>query len=226
MMKMFKTIKKEWYILAILLLPYLVAPFIWDQLPEQIPTHFNMQGEPGNYRDTATVFLLFPVVGLVIYFTILLAPYIDPKKRLIVDQKPLPALRLILPLFINGLFFLLILASIREGFDQNFVVYLVVTIMLLILGNYLPTIKPNYFIGLRTPWTLEHPENWKKTHRFGSRIWIVATLTMLLLSFFVSTKTYGYIFFAGVMIMAVTPLAYSFIIYYREEQLQPNGEES
>lgn len=223
-MNLIRTLKKEWYVLAIILLPYIAAPFIWDQLPDQIPMQYNMQGEPSNYTDTTSIYLWFPLAGLFIYLVILLAPYIDPKKRIKTDQKPLPILRLVLPLFVNGLFILLILASIRPGFNMNFLVYMVITILLLIIGNYLPTIKPNYFIGLRTPWTLEDPDIWKQTHRMGSKLWIVTTLVMLLTSFFVSTPAYGYIFFTGIMIMAVLPVIYSYYLFYKKEHSKPKGE--
>lgn len=216
-MNLIKTLKKEWYILAILLLPYLVAPFIWDQLPNQMPIHFNLQGEAVSYGDTSKFVFLFPLIGISIYFGILLTPYIDPKKRLENDQKPLPALRLFLPIFINSLFILVVLAAIRPGFDQNFAIYLTVTILLLILGNYISTIKHNYFIGIRTPWSLEDPNNWKQTHRFTSKLWTGSSFLLLLISFFTSTQFFSYIFFAGIIIMAILPIGYSYLLFYQKE---------
>lgn len=217
-MKILKTLLKEWYILVIIFLPYILSPFIWNQVPDQIPVHWNIQGEVDSFADKFDVMVFMPLAAIGTYFLILLAPYIDPKKRLKIDQKPLPALRLFLPALFTAIFIVMVIPAFKSGVDQTFLVYLVVTLTLLVIGNYLRTLKPNYFIGIRTPWTLEDPENWKATHRLGSKLWISTTLIVLIVSFFVPVQVFSYVFFAGVMIMAVIPLAYSFYYYYRQDE--------
>ena len=90
---------------------------------------------------------------------------------------------------------------------------LVVTALFLVLGNYMASIQPNYFIGIRTPWTLEDPEIWKKTHRIGGRIWVAASGVLLLVWFFVEQNLYGLLFGIGVGIMVLIPLGYSYYLY-------------
>lgn len=215
-MNILSTLKKEWYIVIILLLPYLLIPFIWSEVPDQIPIHWNMEGEVDSYGDKSFVLYWFPLFGIVTYLGILLVPLIDPKKRVKTDQKPLPALRLLLPLFMTGLYAVMIMPTFKPGWDQSFMIFLLVTVLLLVIGNYLRTLKPNYFIGIRTPWTLEDPDNWRKTHELGSKLWIGTSLLLLVLAFFIPAELYARLFFGGVMVMAVVPLAYSFWLFKRQ----------
>ncbi|MDZ7771405.1 MAG: SdpI family protein [Balneolaceae bacterium] len=212
-MKLLATLKKEWYILLLLLLPYVLIPFIGGQVPDQVPTHWNIQGQADGFSDKSFVLWWFPLFAIVTYLLILVVPLIDPKKRISIDQKPLPALRLLLPLFFLGMYTVMIMPTFKPGWDQSFMVFLLVTLLFLIFGNYLRTLKPNYFIGLRTPWTLEDPDNWRKTHELGSKLWIGTSLLLLVVAFFVPAAVYSKLFFAGVMVMAIVPLAYSFWLF-------------
>lgn len=212
-MKLLSTLKKEWYIVLLLLLPYLLIPVIGDQVPDQVPTHWNLQGEADDFSDKSFVLWWFPLLAIGTYLLILIVPLIDPKKRISIDQKPLPALRLFLPLFFLGMYAVMIMPTFKPGWDQSFMVYLLVTLLLLVFGNYLRTLQPNYFIGIRTPWTLEDPDNWRKTHELGSKLWIGTSLLLLVIAFLVPAGIYSKIFFGGVMVMAIVPLAYSFWLF-------------
>lgn len=217
-MKILPTLKNEWYILIILLLPYLLIPFIWNEVPDQIPIHWNLEGEVDNYGDKSFVLYWYPLFGIVTYLGILLVPLIDPKKRVKMDQKPLPALRLFLPLFFVGLYAVMIMPTFKPGWDPSFMVFLLVTLLMLVFGNYLRTLKPNYFIGIRTPWTLENPDNWRKTHELGSKLWIGVSLLLLVVAFLIPAEIFAKIFFGGVMVMALVPLVYSFWLFKRQPE--------
>lgn len=217
-MKLLTTLKKEWYILLLLLLPYALIPFIGDQVPDQVPTRWNLQGEADGFSDKSFVLWWFPLFAIATYLVILVVPLIDPKKRVTMEQKPLPALRLLLPLFCLGIYAVMIMPTFKPGWDQSFMVFLLVTLLMLVLGNYLRTLKPNYFIGIRTPWTLEDPDNWRRTHELGSKLWITVSLLLIVIAFFVPTEIYSNLFFAGVMVMAIIPLAYSFWLFKRQPE--------
>ena len=77
----------------------------------------------------------------------------------------------------------------------------------------LGTIQPNYFIGVRVPWTLEDEDNWRKTHRLASYIWVAGGLLLIVLFPFFNDQAYGTIFIKTVIIMALIPTAYSFYYY-------------
>jgi len=206
--------KKEWYNLILLLLPFLIVPFIWDKLPAQIPTHWNMQGHVDSYSSKSFGLLFAPLLNIGLYFLILYLPKIDPKKRFEINQKPLPILRSLMILFLLGIQFWIVQSAMgQQTIGSQKWLYLGISIFFLVMGNYLKTLKPNYFIGIRVPWTLENEENWRQTHRMGSYLWVAGGLLLIILFPFLSLKTYSTFFFTVIMIIAIVPMAYSFYLY-------------
>ena len=81
-----------------------------------------------------------------------------------------------------------------------------------VFGNYLQTVKPNYFIGIRTPWTLENEQTWRSTHRMAGRIWMVGGLLIIILSLVLTNYvTLGIIFTTITFILVIVPVIYSYI---------------
>jgi immunity protein, SdpI family len=83
----------------------------------------------------------------------------------------------------------------------------------MILGNYLPNLRPNYFIGIRTPWTFENAETWRATHRLGGRLMFYGALLLLILEFFVSPSNSGVLLMIFVLLLVVWALLYSWHHY-------------
>lgn len=210
--------KKEWYNILLLLLPFAIIPFVWNMLPDQIPTHWNIQGQPDDYSSKAIGLFFVPILNIALYLLLLYIPYIDPKKRLETDQKPIPAIRLITVSLILGLWMWAILQALGYIFDIKVVLYLGLNLFFLIMGNYLKTIQPNYFIGVRIPWTLEDADNWKKTHNLASYIWVTGALLLFILFPFLAMDIYTYLFLSAIMIMTLVPVGYSFYLFKAEEK--------
>ncbi len=97
-------------------------------------------------------------------------------------------------------------------------------LVLLVVGNYPGALRPNYFIGIRTPWTLEDPEIWQRTHRVAGKLWVGVSLVLLLLWVNVAPGLFRSLFFAGIVLMAGHPLAYSFCLFIRKRRAAPDGE--
>lgn len=206
-------IKKEWYNVILLLLPFLAIPFIWDKLPAQIPTHWDLQGNVNGYSSKTFGLLFAPILNAGLYFLFLYLPIIDPKRRFKIDQKPLPILRTLLVLFLLGTQFWIVLNAMGHSIGSQKWLYLGLSVFFMVMGNYLRTIKPNYFIGIRVPWALEDEENWRKTHRIGSYLWVAGGLLLIILFPFLTPKTYSTVFSIVVAIMVIIPAGYSFYIY-------------
>jgi uncharacterized membrane protein len=84
------------------------------------------------------------------------------------------------------------------------------------MGNYLQTIKPNYFIGIRTPWTLQSEQNWLKTHRLGSRMYMIGGLILLIATLFGFKSS----FLLALLGMLLLPFFYSFWLYMQDLKKQ------
>jgi uncharacterized membrane protein len=109
-----------------------------------------------------------------------------------------------------------LLYMIKKGNDYSLsLVFVVIGLLISVLGNFMKTVRPNYFIGIRTPWTLENAEIWDKTHRLGGKLWFVAGLLMILLAFILKDASYVLVFTGLILVIALIPVGYSFILYRR-----------
>lgn len=216
-MNILNTIKKEWYVVLIVLIPFLVSAYYWEQLPDVVPTHFNLQGEADDWGPKWMVALLIPIIGLFTYLMILLLPLIDPKKKIDSAQKPVAAIRIFTSIFMTAVYGFVMASAL--GSQINFSSYIIagVGLLILIIGNYMNSIKPNYFIGVRTPWTLESPEVWKRTHRLTSKVWVIGGLAMISVAFFPSIMNSAFTIPILVGVLAIVPIVYSFMLFKKLE---------
>jgi uncharacterized membrane protein len=187
-----QTLKKEWYILVLLIAPFIASVYLWNDLPQEVPIHFSIQGEANDWGPKWVIAFLFPAIGLLSYFCLIFLPLIDPKKRIEYNQKPIAAaaIRIVLALFIVFMYVFVMAASLGTSINIAVYIQIGVGMLIILLGNYMNSVKPNYFIGVKTPWTLENEEVWKKTHRLTSKLWIFAGLCMISIPFIVTKEFY------------------------------------
>ena len=204
--------KRDWLIFIILIAPFLALPFFWDMLPDQIPTHFNIHGRPDQYSDKTFGLLLLPGINILVYFVFLLAPYLDPRrKNYELFEDKLKIIRLVTHLFLAYIFALIILFSLGHAFDLTMATLYGMIALFLVLGNYMGNVRPNNFIGVRTPWTLGDEEVWKLTHRFTAKLWVISSVMMMVILPFVKGQIFWIIAFT--LVISIVPITYSYIVY-------------
>ncbi len=216
-MSITEQLKKEWFVWLILLAPFVVSIYLWDQLPDEVPTHFNAMGEADDWGPKWVNAFMLPGISVAVYILLLVLPLIDPKKKITNNQKPIAAIRIFTSIFFVGIYAFVMAASLGNKTNITPYIYLVVGALFLILGNYMNSVKPNYFIGIRTPWTLESPEVWKKTHRLASKIWVVGGLVMMAIPFITPLEWLAGSTTVMVLFLAGVPFVYSFIIFKKLE---------
>jgi uncharacterized membrane protein len=203
--------KKEIPFIAIALIPFAYLIYIWNRLPEKVPMHWNGAGEIDRYGDkTELVGVLFLLVGIN-YFVFLIIPYVDPKQKLQNMGNKLNIMRMILTLFMSALA-IFILYSIEQKSSNPGFVFVIIGLLFAFLGNYFKTLKPNYFIGIKTPWTLENEDVWKKTHELGGKLWFVGGLLMAL-TFVLPNNIQFYTFMGITAVITIIPIVYSYRIF-------------
>ena len=208
---------KEWYNIILLILPFMLIPFFYDQLPAKLPSHINLSGEIDGYMSKLWGVLFLPLLNVTVYLTLLYLPQIDPKKRVTIDQKPIPILRtvtILLLLLVQGW---MILSGLEMAIATQDLLYLFLGIFFLITGNYMKTIKHNYFIGIRVPWTLESEENWRMTHSLGSYVWVIGGLLLIFLFPLLNSFQYTVAFNAVVFAIALVPIGFSFYLHINQK---------
>lgn len=207
-----KTLKQDWLIWIMLLVPFIFIAIFWDRFPDQIATHFDMNGKPNGWSDKSTGLFLMSGLNVGMYFLFLVLPKIDPKKAkfaLFMDKYQI--IRLVLHTFFTFIFFITTLPALGLNFNNALWVLYGVLVLFLLLGNYMGNVRHNYFVGVRTPWTLANEEVWTKTHRLTAKLWVYATLVMMVVLPFVPNPEI--IFLPYVILISVIPIVYSYVIF-------------
>jgi len=197
------------WILNIIPLIYLVS--IWNVLPEQVPTHFDLAGNVNGWSGKQDLVGIILFLGIGIYFLMLFVPKFDPKKKIEQMGEKYYSLRLLMGVFM-ALLSLYLLYVAKAGKINPFLLIGLIGGFYTMLGNYLQTVKPNYFIGIRTPWTLESEETWKKTHRLAGKLWMIGGLLIIAIAFLIkSNSILSTTFFVITLIITLVPVVYSYL---------------
>jgi uncharacterized membrane protein len=209
-------IKKEIPFIALALMPFLYLAYIWNNLPEKVPMHWNAAGEIDRFGDKKELVLMLIMLIGINYFIFLIIPAIDPKKKLQNMGNKLKSLRLVLTVFMSVLA-IFILYSTQQKSSNPELIFVIVGLLFAFLGNYFKTIKPNYFIGIKTPWTLENEDVWKKTHVLAGKMWVVGGLLMAL-TFVLPKSIQIYVFLGITAVITIIPVIYSYLEFRKIEQ--------
>nr|WP_312578093.1 SdpI family protein [Sedimentibacter sp.] len=213
-MKIFKQENiKLWILFAVTIIIGLVS---YRYLPEQIPMHFDIAGNVDRYGGRIQIFLS----PLIIFFMIIVAEVarnVDPKKNSYNKfNKQYYLIFFIVSLLMLGIQ----LYTLAFSFNMNVVsisllMPFAVGLLFTIIGNSMPKFKQNFYAGIRTSWTLSDEEVWVKTHRFGGKIWFVGGILMMISSI-LPDNIKMISFFGIVILLAIAPVGYSYIIYKKK----------
>ncbi len=212
------SLKKELPVIAIMLLPFIYLAYVWHELPDKVPIHWNVQGQIDRYGSRSELIIVVFALPVLIYLILLAVPLIDPKYKIKNMGSKYQNIKMLITLFMSVLA-MYIIWSVKNAslFNPNFI-FLLLGILYAILGNYMKTIRANYFIGIRTPWTLENEAVWKATHRMGGVLWFAGGLIIVAGSLVLGQKA-DFIFFMVVTgIIALVPVIYSYVKFKEEEK--------
>ncbi len=217
------SLKKELPLVLIVLIPFIYLAFIWNELPDRVPVQWDLEGEVNRYGSKAEL-LLFPfLMPFLIYLIFMLVPYIDPKKKIDVTSKKYQNLKIVLTAFMSALSIYLLYSVKNNTFSSPDLLIPLMGFVYIILGNYFKTIKLNYFIGIRTPWTLENESVWKTTHLLAGKLWFAGGILIVLLSLMLSHQTNFILFLVITGILALIPMIHSYLLF---KTLPTNSEEN
>lgn len=191
----------------LILLPSLVGCVFWNQLPEEIPTHFNLLGQADGYNHKMSTIFGLPALMLLMHWVLLFLMIKDPKSSNI-SSKIQVLIYWIIP-FVSCLSMISIYGeSLGYSMMSGILAQIFMGVLMIVIGNYLPKTRRNYIIGIRLPWTLENDENWRKTHRLAGKIWVLGGL-LLFLNSFVQLYVY-WVFFLTLFFVVIIPSVYSY----------------
>lgn len=210
-------LKKELPIIGIILTPFVYLAIVWNSLPERVPVHWNYKGEIDRWGSKFSLLAVLFMLPVLIYVLMIAASKFDPKKRLLLMGGKFYQLKFILVLFMSLLALFIIYISKNQSLTSPAFLHVGIGALLMILGNYFKVIQPNYFIGIRTPWTLENNEVWKATHAFAGKLWFFWGLLLMLGGLIFQDAVFSKVFVAVVLVLAFVPIVYS---YFKFKSLQ------
>ncbi len=214
------TTLKELILGILILIPVVYLAMQWGNIPEIVPTHWGIDGKVNGFSSKNTLLGLVLGLPILVYLILRFAPKIDPKKEnYAIFGETYYRLRLVLGIFMCFVIFAILYGSQHP--ENNFMskwVLVGVSLLLAAIGNYLPTLKPNWFAGIRTPWTLSNEEVWRKTHQFAGKIWFWGGIVSAILGA-ILPETYAFYGFLGIVLgITLFPIYYSYRVFRKKAE--------
>ena len=208
---MLKANRKTLLITSIVtILPMLIGVICWNRLPDVMATHFGLNNEANGFSSKAFAVFGLPAFLLAILWVGVLVTSRDPKKQNI-SPKVFSLTLWIVPVL--SLFVAATMYPINLGYklDVIFFAELLLGMLFIIIGNYLPKARQNYTIGIKIPWTLANEENWNRTHRLAGYLWMIFGILIVLIGV---TRFVPAAWLIGIILMTVlVPCIYSFWLH-------------
>jgi len=193
---------------------YLLANY--PSLPDSVPMHFDAKGRANEFGSKQThlfVMLGMAAFNILIYLLVRNLHRIDPKAIMRLKARTYMNLALAILVFLSALHLIITYATARGELVVDKVILVLLGLFFAYLGWIMKSIEPNYFVGIRTPWTLEDPENWKATHQLGSRFFFWGGLVIALAGLILGRPVGMIVCISGLFVIAIIPVIYSFLYF-------------
>ena len=210
-----KKYKKTLILTTILtLLPMVVGFILWNKLPDQIATHFGSNGEPNGWSSKPIAVIGLPALLTAVHLACFFITLADPKKQRI-DPKLFKLILWLCPViswFGCGSTYAY---ALDMELNTTNIAMIMLGVIFIVIGNFLPKARQNYTVGIKLPWTLHDEENWNRTHRLAGKLWMVCGFLFVIVSFFGLGTSWIAMALAAIMILV--PTAYSFLYYVKNK---------
>lgn len=213
MKKINDVLKKDWGILIVIVLSFILGAYFYKSLPDRVPIHWNIKGEINGYGSKFFGAFGLPLINLGIYLLFVILPYIDPRgKNYESFKSTYQYLKYIVIIFLFGMEIMTLLIAENMVVNKPILIQIMLSLLIILIGNVMGRFKHNYFVGIKTPWTLANEQVWKKTHRMAGPLWVTGGMINILLAF-TGINFNGVGFIVIMLVIGITPLIYSYIIY-------------
>ena len=201
--------------LGLVILAFAITAALYQRLPDSVPVHWNVRGEPNGFMAKPWGPFMLPLVMAGVYLVLTVIPHISPRGyRIERFQRVFEILQAAILAFLFFVTVIALLAGTGTPVPVDRAMLAGVGLLLVVLGNFMGKLTKNFFVGIRTPWTLASDEVWLRTHRLGGKLFVIAG---------------GFLFIAGlvhggampVIVAAVIaggiPAVFSYVCYRRIE---------
>jgi uncharacterized membrane protein len=187
---------------------------LYDSLPDQIPSHWNIAGEVDSYVNKDLGIYLFPGITLFMVILFPILSMVDPRReKYKTFKRSWYILQMAIVLFFAYMYAVTLYLTFHPEASMIKFMFIGMGILFIVIGNCLGKIRQNYFVGIKTPWTLDNEEVWNKTQRMGGLAFLIAGL-ILLINAFIQWQLVASMIVA-ILIAAIWPILYSYIVFKR-----------
>jgi len=220
-------VKSDWRLelgmLLVIAAMFAAAAAVWPSAPDAIPVHWNVSGEVDRYGGRFEGLLLLPLAALVIYLLMRYLPRIDPLRANYARfSGAYTAIRAAVLALMAGIYGMVIAWVQQKPVDMSKLVPAALGGLFLLLGSVLGRVKPNWFVGIRTPWTLSSARSWERTHRLGGWLFMGLGLLFLLTGVF-GLGSAGVGVFGAMLAVVVVLFVYSYFVWRADPEKQAPG---
>lgn len=185
--------------------------WLYPRLPAQVPVHWDMSGQANRYAPRFWGAAMWPLLIFGLAVLTVALPAISPRRF---EIKPFADIYGALMLVIQGVMLVIGMTALLVGagfaLPLSTIVPLAVGVLLMVLGNYMGKLRKNFFIGIRTPWTLASDAVWERTHRLAGWVFVLAGMAMVIATLAHAMPGWGLLVIVAVLLI---PYVYSFFVY-------------
>lgn len=210
-----KIVLSELPLILIILGSLIAGALLYGQMPDRVPSHWNIRGEVDGYSSRFWGAFGIPLLNAGIYVMMLVLPLIDPRRENYSKfAGAYRVFRTVFVVFMTGVYLLVTASVFGARIPVDRAMMAGISVLFLILGNYMGQIRHNYFVGIKTPWTLANEQVWQKTHRLGGRLWVAAGLLGLIASLLGGIWG-GILLGISLGVATIIPMVYSYVEFKR-----------
>lgn len=206
---------------VIILIPAVYLAIVWKNLPETVVTHFDLRGQPdrlGNKNDLIETSIILIIANAIVYLLLSNIYRIDPKRYAAENKSRLQRIGFAVSVFMSGVLCYIIYNASHGKINFSMRLLLAgIGLLFALIGNYMHTIKPNYFAGFRLPWTLENEDNWRQTHLLGGKLWFIGGIAIAIICLILPPTASLVAFYTIMIVVVIIPAVYSYRLYKKQK---------
>jgi uncharacterized membrane protein len=209
--------------LLLIAAPLVYAAYVYPNLPDTIPTHFNISGEADAYGGKDSIFLgpgIMAVVGIFVFILLSNIKSFDPKRYKSADDGLYKKFALFTVAFLSMISFIIVFSASSHAIAIGKLLLPALGLFFAGFGWYMPKIHQNYFAGFKLPWTLENENNWNETHKLAGKIWMYGGFVQAIATLFLPNVAGFIVFFSITFIMVIIPTVFSYRMFKRGNTIE------
>ena len=208
---------RKWISVLIVVAAFTISAVVYPRLPATIPTHWDFSGRPNGWSSRFWGAWLIPIFLLGMWALVRILPRIDPRgSNYAKFGGAFEAIIDAIMLFLLALHIVALRSALGHPMQMQRILPIAVGVLLVVIGNLLPRARPNWFVGIRTPWTLSSDRVWEKTHRFGGRVFVAGGLVITIASLLWVSGAH-IVLVAVMTLVAFSVVIYSYLEWKREQ---------